>query len=291
MFTAIVMMNSRSRSRSERAGRARRQPRELVGDDGSHRVLRVEERRETCGLLPMTIVTAIVSPRARPKPSMIAPRIPLLPKPSATLIASHRVAPRAYAASRWVKGTFFRISRATDDENGTTMIARISAAFPCPRRGADRRTTENLQWIRYGQFELPHDRRQHEDAPEAIDDRRNRREQLRQVRQRLPQKPRRELGDEDRDAERDRRGDDQRQDRRVECSPDERQRAEFSGHRIPYLVVQKCRPNFSIESNDWRVSSKPIPMTMSSTTAAKAAVVSWNMASSPDRGTVGIGYF
>ena len=52
---------------------------ELVGDDRRHRVLRGEERGETWGLLPMTIVTAIVSPSARPKPSMIAPRTPVRP--------------------------------------------------------------------------------------------------------------------------------------------------------------------------------------------------------------------
>src|SRR5437763_6809285 len=34
---------------------------------------------EMIGLLPMTMVTAMVSPSARPKPSMTAPRMPLLP--------------------------------------------------------------------------------------------------------------------------------------------------------------------------------------------------------------------
>ena len=86
----------------------------------------------TIGALPMTIVTAIVSPRARPRPSMIAPMMPVLPKPIATLIASQRVAPSAYAASRWALGTFFKISRATDDVNGTTMIERMIAAAPMP---------------------------------------------------------------------------------------------------------------------------------------------------------------
>ena len=32
---------------------------------------------DTLGLLPMTMVTAMVSPRARPKPSMTAPTIPV----------------------------------------------------------------------------------------------------------------------------------------------------------------------------------------------------------------------
>ena len=32
---------------------------------------------DTCGVLPITMVTAIVSPRARPKPSMIDPTMPV----------------------------------------------------------------------------------------------------------------------------------------------------------------------------------------------------------------------
>ena len=32
---------------------------------------------DTCGLFPITIVTAIVSPSARPKPSMTAPMMPV----------------------------------------------------------------------------------------------------------------------------------------------------------------------------------------------------------------------
>ena len=33
--------------------------------------------QEICGLFPITIVTAIVSPSARPKPSMTAPTMPV----------------------------------------------------------------------------------------------------------------------------------------------------------------------------------------------------------------------
>src|SRR5678815_4180965 len=83
---------------------------------------------DTCGLLPMTIVTAIVSPIARPKPSMIAPKIPVRPYRRAAWIASQRVAPSAYAASRCDGGTALSTSRATDDVNGMTMTARMSAA-------------------------------------------------------------------------------------------------------------------------------------------------------------------
>ena len=50
---------------------------------------------DTCGLLPMTIVTAIVSPIARPNPRMTAPMMPVRPNRRAAWIASQRVAPRA----------------------------------------------------------------------------------------------------------------------------------------------------------------------------------------------------
>ena len=100
---------------------------------------------------------------------------------------------------------------------------------------------------------------QHEDAPQAVDDRRNRGQQLGQEHQRLPQPRRAELGDEDGDAERDRRRDEQREDRRVERAPDERQRAELARRPDPRSSVrQKSKPNFWIDSIDWRVSSKPI---------------------------------
>ena len=50
---------------------------------------------DTCGLLPMTMVTAMVSPRARPKPSITAPTMPVRAKYNVARMASKRVAPRA----------------------------------------------------------------------------------------------------------------------------------------------------------------------------------------------------
>src|SRR4029077_4234233 len=92
---------------------------------------------EILGLLPMTIVTAIVSPSARPKPSITAPTMPVRAKKSAARIASKRVAPSAYAPSRCAAGTAFSTSRATDEVNGITMTARISpaASMPTPSGG------------------------------------------------------------------------------------------------------------------------------------------------------------
>src|SRR5438094_684663 len=50
---------------------------------------------------PIVMVTAIVSPTARPRPRMIAPKIPARAyRRTATRVVSHRVAPRLKAASR-----------------------------------------------------------------------------------------------------------------------------------------------------------------------------------------------
>jgi hypothetical protein len=62
----------------------------------------------------MTSVTAIVSPSARPNPSITAPMIPDRPYGSTAVhTASQRVAPSPMAASRWVAGTARRTSRDT----------------------------------------------------------------------------------------------------------------------------------------------------------------------------------
>ena len=70
---------------------------------------------DSLGVLPITIVTAMVSPSARPKPSMMAPMMPTRPYCSATRMASHRVAPSAYAPSRCAAGTARSTSRATEE--------------------------------------------------------------------------------------------------------------------------------------------------------------------------------
>ena len=41
-------------------------------------------------------------------------------------------------------------------------------------------------------------------------------------------------------------------------------------------VTQKCRPNFSIASHDWRTSSTPIPATSSTSASANSPVPSRN---------------
>ena len=76
----------------------------------------------------MTIVTAIVSPSARPNPRMTPPSSPARPYgTTAVHTASQRVAPRPSAASRWLGGTARSTSRDTAAIYGTIMIARMMA--------------------------------------------------------------------------------------------------------------------------------------------------------------------
>src|ERR1700677_3915566 len=84
---------------------------------------------EMVALLPTTIVTAIVSPSARPSPSIEAPKIPRVdPFNTARRVTYHRVAPSAKAASRCETGTERNTTREIDVMIGTIMIATIMAA-------------------------------------------------------------------------------------------------------------------------------------------------------------------
>src|SRR5947208_2677236 len=79
--------------------------------------------------LPITIVTAIVSPSARPRARMHAPMNPdFAAGQTAMRIISQRVAPSPSAASRYVAGTERTASSETDTIIGSTMIARINTA-------------------------------------------------------------------------------------------------------------------------------------------------------------------
>jgi hypothetical protein len=83
----------------------------------------------TVGALPITSVTAIVSPIARPRPSIAAPAMPAREYGRiAVRIISQRVAPRASAASLWSAGTVAITSRVIAETIGRIMIARIRPA-------------------------------------------------------------------------------------------------------------------------------------------------------------------
>src|SRR5260221_4041882 len=71
----------------------------------------------------------MVSPTARPKPSMIAATMPDLEGGStASLIISHRVAPTARAASRSSFGTVLKTSRQIAEMIGVIIKARMRPA-------------------------------------------------------------------------------------------------------------------------------------------------------------------
>ncbi len=86
-----------------------------------------------CGSFPITIVTAMVSPRARAKARKIEPMMPSRAYGTTTCqVDSHFVAPSARAASRCSRGTSSRASREIEMMNGKVMIARIRPAARNP---------------------------------------------------------------------------------------------------------------------------------------------------------------
>ncbi len=85
------------------------------------------------GVFPITIVTAMVSPNARARARKIEPMMPVRAKGTTTFqVDSHRVAPRARAASRWSSGTDSSTSRDTEMMYGTIMIASTIPAVKNP---------------------------------------------------------------------------------------------------------------------------------------------------------------
>ena len=83
------------------------------------------------------ISTAMVSPRARPRPSIDAATAPLRPKGSTTvLITSQRVAPSASAASSCRGGVCRNTSRETAVMIGRTITASTTEAEARLRMGA-----------------------------------------------------------------------------------------------------------------------------------------------------------
>ena len=100
---------------------------ELVRDVGGDRVAAVLD--EVCGemvnVVPSVRASAIVSPSARPRPSMVAAIRPGRPYGrTAVRIISHFVAPRASAASSFIWGVCANTSRDSAVMIGRTMIAR-----------------------------------------------------------------------------------------------------------------------------------------------------------------------
>ena len=140
----------------------------------------------------MTSATAIVSPIARPRPSITAPtRPPLLCGSTAPLIISHRVAPSASAASFSLGGVVSITSRASDVMIGVIMIARMMPAVRKlgPSRVPKMRPTSGIaaEHVVEVLIEALHRLREHEYAPQPEHDRRNDREQVEHVDDRAAQ--------------------------------------------------------------------------------------------------------
>ena len=99
--------------------------------------------------------------------------------PGRRRIASQRVAPRPYAASLILYGTAASASCETAATVGRIMIASTSAAGSMPgplKRGAEERNPAQVVVQPVGQ--RPNRRDHDEDAPQAVDHARNRRQQL-----------------------------------------------------------------------------------------------------------------
>src|SRR5215218_6166931 len=82
---------------------------------------------------PITCVTAIASPMARPRPRTIAATTPpFVYWRTTSRTISHRVAPRAIAPSSRSSGTLRKSSRQIEEVIGTIMIVSTRIAVSCP---------------------------------------------------------------------------------------------------------------------------------------------------------------
>ena len=133
------------------------------------------------------------------------------------------------------------------------MIARMipadSRPMPTggPENSAPRQGTPLEQRLQRLLDEARQDRAEHEQAPHAVDDRGHRREQLDRGAERALEPDRRQLGQEQRDAEAHRHGDDQRDQRGHQRAVDHHQAAVTCPAPGPTRCVQrKPRPNSRI---------------------------------------------
>ena len=130
-------------------------------------------------------------------------------------IISQRVAPSACAPSCSLRGVCEKTSRATAETIGR-IITREDQADDQHRAAGDRGGPfEDRQEAELFFQPLHHrhgGRAEHEDAPEAVDDARDRGQQVDQVAEREGDPRRRDVGDEERDGDRQRHREDHRQD-------------------------------------------------------------------------------
>ena len=184
---------------------------------------------------------------------MMPPITPTLVYGSTTFqTTSHVVAPMPYADSFSTGGTISNTSRITEAMNGMTMIDRMMPAdsMPMPLGAPGTAARGSTGRRRPGVSDrldvVAEQRREHEQAPHAVDDRRNRREQLDRGAERplaataghisvrnsaMPKLTGTPI------SERDRRGD--------QRAVDRRQRAEVARDRIPDVGDEERRGRIS----------------------------------------------
>ena len=130
---------------------------------------------------------------------------------TAVIDGSQRVAPSASAASRWVsRHRQQHLARHRQDvrhnhdreDDARPRASRARRSAPGRAGGSRSVSLEEREDTR------PQERDEDEDAPQSVDDAGNRGQQADQKGDRLPDDLRRELGQVDRDAERERHGDD-----------------------------------------------------------------------------------
>src|SRR4029453_3866869 len=201
------------------------------------------ESNSECGIFvspPITCVTAIASPTARPMPRRTAATRP--PRVNGTITPrtiSQRVSPRPYAPSFSSGGTLLKSSRLTLAVIGMIMIVRMMIAVnmappPGPRRPEERNEAE--RGMEEGLDMVVQERAEHEDPPEAEDDARYSGEHLDQGPDHTPSGRRCELGEVERDRNRKRTGNQGGAEGRDGGAVEEVERAELARDRVPILV-------------------------------------------------------
>ena len=177
-------------------------------------------------------------------------------------------------------------SRMVAAMNGTIITARINAAvkMPVPKGGPWNKApitgASPSVSISPGLQVSRHQRRDHEEAPHAVDDRGDRREQFDRRAHRAPDPYRRQLGQEEGDAEGQRHGQDQRQNRRDERAIDRHRRAEHVANRVPVEPTRGTRaPNRRNAGSPPRNSATMIAPSSTSTKMPDARVTNANSAS------------
>ena len=196
----------------------------------------------------MTIVTAIVSPSARPSPRIMPPMMPERAYGStASQIISQRVAPSASAASRCERGTAIKhfardgrdVRQHHDRENAARRRACSARTRGPEKSGSPPRCSVSLM----NGITCP--RRNGTStkiAPEAVDDARNRGEQIDERTPPAGGATGRELREKDRDAHRERRRDEQRDGRRHHRAENRWRGAEIPLHGVPRASVKNPKP-------------------------------------------------